>query len=206
MRSRTLCTPRAFLSVASARVIASAIVPDLSPARRMGGYGAPPRVRSSGLSTASMPMAWTVTPPRRSLIRRGCRGSPIISQRNPGKRANKNQQRNDLHFSSRLDRPSKRLEPQGSDREISALTRQVRVALRAVPTLRKRDKRPHQAVIVCGGFRAIQHGLRWIRLGRGLHIFFRQQISTSPASKNDLVSHLTRLQKITFVPSVAFPI
>jgi hypothetical protein len=54
---------------------------------------------SNRLSAMSMLMAWTVTPPCRRFIRRMRRG-PIISHRTPGKRAKKNQQQSDFHFSS----------------------------------------------------------------------------------------------------------
>src|ERR1700722_19891802 len=59
----------------------------------MGGYGAPSRVMPSRLSSISMHMVWTVTPPCRSFIRCRC------SNRTPGgEHAKKNQQRNDFHF------------------------------------------------------------------------------------------------------------
>jgi len=65
----------------------------LSSTRRMGGYGSPSRVTPNRLSSISMLMVWTVTPPCRSFIRFRC------SNRTPGgEHAKKNQQRNDFHF------------------------------------------------------------------------------------------------------------
>jgi hypothetical protein len=70
-------------------------VSKLSSTRRMGGYGAPSRVMPNRLSSSSMLMVWTVTPPCRSFIRCRC------SNRAPGgEHAKKNQQRDDFHFSS----------------------------------------------------------------------------------------------------------
>jgi hypothetical protein len=55
---------------------------------------------SNRFSFISMLMAGTVTPPCRRFIRRSRRRDPIISHRTPGKRAKKNQQESDFHFSS----------------------------------------------------------------------------------------------------------
>jgi hypothetical protein len=62
----------------------------LPSTRRMGGYGAPPRVMLNRLSSISMRMIRTVTPPCRSFILRSWRRSPIIGHCNPGKRAKNN--------------------------------------------------------------------------------------------------------------------
>jgi hypothetical protein len=68
-------------------------VSKLSSSRRMGGYGPPSRVMPNRLSSISMLMVWTVTPPCRSFIRFRCSNRPP-----GGEHAKKNQQRNDFHF------------------------------------------------------------------------------------------------------------
>jgi hypothetical protein len=69
-----------------------------SSTRRMGGYGPPRRVMLKRLSSISMGMVWTVTPPCRSFILRSWRRSPIIGHRTPEKRKKNNEERNDFHF------------------------------------------------------------------------------------------------------------
>ena len=59
----------------------------------MGGYGPPSRVMPNRLSSISMLMVWTVTPPCCSFIRFRCSNRPP-----GGEHAKKNQQRNDFHF------------------------------------------------------------------------------------------------------------
>jgi hypothetical protein len=59
----------------------------------MGGYGAPSGVTPNRLSSISMLMVRTVTPPRRSFICCRCSNRPP-----GGEQAKKNQQRNDFHF------------------------------------------------------------------------------------------------------------
>jgi hypothetical protein len=77
------CLPRSWLeSVEANRHAASthsAFVSKLSSTRRMGGYGAPPRVGSNRPSSISMPVTWTATPPRRCLICRSRSHRPIIA-------------------------------------------------------------------------------------------------------------------------------